>query len=176
MTIELDTQNIHPATELMIEAIGWLHARFAAENVLDLGCGSGILSVLSASVWGAQVLAADISEKAVGDTVKNVAEHGLQRQITAIRSDGFSAPEIAASAPYNLILVNLLAEPIVSWTTDIKHYLSDNGIAALGGILAWQVEGVKDAYKALGFEIVKEFISEPWHLLMVGKNTTITDS
>lgn len=169
MPIAVDTQNLHPATELMLEGLHWLHERYTPENVLDLGCGSGILTALAASTWDARVLAADISEKAVEDTRKNIIAHGLEERVTVTRSNGFSSPEIIARRPFDLILINLLAEPIVSWATDVKSHLSEGGIAALGGILAWQAEGVRQAYKAIGFEIMKEFVREPWHLLLTKK-------
>ncbi|MDE3060920.1 MAG: 50S ribosomal protein L11 methyltransferase, partial [Pseudomonadota bacterium] len=99
MAVELDTENLHPATVLMIEALHWLHERYAAENVLDMGCGGGVLSALSASIWDARVLAADISPKAVEDTSMNIASHGLDGRVTVVQSDGFLSPEIAARTP-----------------------------------------------------------------------------
>ncbi|MDE3015355.1 MAG: 50S ribosomal protein L11 methyltransferase [Pseudomonadota bacterium] len=167
MPITLDGQNLHPATELMLEALEWLHERHDAATALDLGCGGGILSALAASVWGARVLAADIAAKAVEDTRKNMAAHGLERLVTAVRSDGFSAPEIRANAPYDLIFINLLAEPIVRWAGDVKSHLAENGVAALGGILAWQAEGAALAYTGLGFEIINEFARPPWYACLL---------
>ena len=74
MIIAIDTIGIHPATECCFEALQWLHERREFHNLLDMGCGNGILSLAAASIWGdAKTLAVDILEKAIEDTNKNIA-------------------------------------------------------------------------------------------------------
>ena len=65
MPLAINTQHLHPASALCLEALQWLHAREEFANILEIGCGSGILSVACASIWDANIIAADISPKAV---------------------------------------------------------------------------------------------------------------
>ena len=167
MSIAIETPGLHPATELCLAAIQQLHGQYPFRNILDMGCGNGILSVAAAGLWNAPVLAVDISEKAVEDTRRNAREHGLEKLITALRSDGFSAEEISARAPYDLILFNLLAEHVVQMAGEVKSHLTPSGIAVTGGILTWKAAETKAAYEILGFEMLEEIINSPWHLFIL---------
>jgi ribosomal protein L11 methyltransferase len=160
--MQIETQGLHPATELCLMALQWLQEREDFATVLDMGCGNGILSVICAHIWPAQVLAADISEKAVADTTVAIAAEGLSDSITPIRSDGFHHALIHSRAPYDLILINLLAEPIASWAPEVKKHLREGGYVYLGGILQWKSEGIRELYEGFGFEIAQEFSNSPW--------------
>ena len=102
MTINIETNPLHPATGLCIQALQWLHERFAFINALDIGCGNGILTPAAAGLWKTPVLAAAsiIAQQAVDDTTAAGIEHHLSHYVTALRSDGFSNPAISrARAP-----------------------------------------------------------------------------
>ena len=142
-------------------ALQWLQEEHDFHNILDMGCGGGILSVLCAHLWDCNVMAADISEKAVADTKAAVSAENLDG-ITTVRSDGFGHPQIRENAPYDLMLINLLAEPIASWAGDIRQNLAAGGCVYLGGILQWKSDGIRQLYSSLGFEIIKEFTTSPW--------------
>lgn len=180
MPIAFETEGIHPSTGLCLEALQWLHERQDFHNILDMGCGNGILSVAAAAVWDAQVLAVDISEKALEDAKENIENHEIEQNITLLRSDGFSAPEIEARAPYDLILCNMLAEFTVETALYINKLLASNGFCILAGILAWKAETVEAAYTRLGFEIVHKTGNSPWqaailrHSSETGKNAIVT--
>ena len=154
---------MHPTTECCLEALQWLEARQPFAHMLDIGCGSGILSVVAAGLWRqAELLAADISPQAVIDTEHVSREHGLEHCIKIIRSDGFNHPLIRERAPYDLIICNLLAEPITAWAPQMQSHLADKGICLLSGILAWLAPPLEETYRRLGFEVIHTIERSPW--------------
>lgn len=167
MPIALNTEGAHPATHLCLQALQWLQERRDFARVLDMGCGNGILSVAAAAIWDSRVLAADISEQALEDARRNIAANGMEERVTLVRSDGFVAPRIREQAPYDLILFNLLAEPVVAMAQEVKAHLAAGGMAVIGGLLAWKAGGAAQAYQNLGFEIVRQFDDSPWRNYIV---------
>jgi ribosomal protein L11 methyltransferase len=162
MPIAIETAGIHPSTGLCLEALQWLHEDRDFENILDMGCGNGILSTVAASIWEAKVLAVDISEKALADAEKNITDQNVDNLVTLLRSDGFLNPMIRQRSPYDLIICNMLAEFTVETAREVKNHLAKGGICLLAGILAWKADGVETAYAGLGFEIIKEIKNSPW--------------
>lgn len=160
--LAIDTQNLHPSTLACLELLTWLHERATFHKALEIGCGGGILSLATASIWGAQVVAIDISENAVYDTQAAAKAHGLESLVTVLRSDGFSHPAIAESAPYELILCNVLAELQTRLAQDIKKHVIPGGHILLSGILAWKAEATLQVYTGLGFEIAYKIEKSPW--------------
>lgn len=161
--LQLETKNLHPATLLCLEALQRLHLTHACGNILDLGCGNGILSVVAASIWPqAKVLAADISEKAVADAAAAFKENRLARRVQVVRSEGFSHPRLGENAPYDLIFSNLLAHLLVEYAPKLKKHLKTDGYIILSGIQPWQATEVEQVYTGLGFEIVDKIEHSPW--------------
>jgi len=84
-----------------------------------------------------------------------------------VRADGLAHPDIAAGAPYGLILCNLLAQLLLELAADIHRCLQPGGFAVLSGILAWKYPQVTEACKALHFEIVEEIEIREWRAMTV---------
>lgn len=162
MRLDVDSQGLHPTTTSCLEAMAWLQGKRGFSRILDVGCGNGILSLTAAGIWNAQVIAADIAQVAVSDTARHSHEHGMESLITPIRSDGFQHPLIRERAPYDLILFNLLAEPIVQMSPHVKSHLAPGGICILSGILEWLSSDVEAAYTALSFGIMHSILRSPW--------------
>lgn len=166
--------SFHPSTALCLGAMKRLQPRREITNVLDLGCGGGILSVAAAELWPkAAVLAADISPQAVADAGQAFAMRGLEGRAKAIRSDGFSAPEIAARAPYDLILCNLLAGVLVKTAPGLKKHLKPGGLAIISGFMAWQAAEVEQAYASLNMQLIDKAENSPWVAGVVCHKTDI---
>ena len=163
----VDTGNLHPTTELSLGALQRMQERGDFSRILDMGCGSGILSVVAAHGWDAKIMATDISPNAVADARQTMLAYGLQERVTVVRSDGFSAPEIGAQAPYDLIVCNLLADILVRIAPEVKSHLAPGGYAILSGSLTWLAENVEKTYAALGFEIIEKIEHSPWHAYIV---------
>lgn len=171
MPIQVDTAGLHPTTESCLEAFQWLHEEHDFHNILDMGCGGGILSVVAAGIWDTSVLAVDISEKAVADAQKTIADRELAQQVTVLRSDGFKDRRIREKAPYDLIIFNLLAEVLLSMATEVQSHLAPEGVVILSGMLAWKAPETIAAYNDLGFEVLQEFVNTPWHTYILCHNS-----
>lgn len=136
--------------------------------ILDIGCGSGLLSLAATELWPkAQILASDISAAAVRDAGENIRAYKLENRISALRADAYDHAEIRARAPYDLIICNLLADILIRTSPDLKAHLAAGGIAIVSGILAWMQPQVVEAYAALGFEILGEIHIEEWRALLM---------
>jgi ribosomal protein L11 methyltransferase len=133
-----------------------------------VGCGSGLLSIVSAGLWtNANVVATDISPQAINDTQHLCNEHGMQHRVRVIRSDGLNNEVIRNRAPYDLIICNLLAEPIIAWAPDMRAHLKADGVLLVSGILAWFAADVIATYQSLGFEVVHTITRSPWITLVL---------
>ncbi|MBY6204713.1 50S ribosomal protein L11 methyltransferase [Halomonas denitrificans] len=129
----------HPTTALCLE---WLDGQ-AVEgvDVVDYGCGSGILAVAAALMGARRVLAIDHDPQALEATVDNAERNGVADRIVAV------LPEQAPSGTAGLVLANILAGPLVELVDDIAGRVAPDGRLALSGILADQADGVCDAYR-----------------------------
>ncbi|MGE3714487.1 MAG: 50S ribosomal protein L11 methyltransferase [Alphaproteobacteria bacterium] len=167
MTFAIDTSVLHPSSRLGLAALAWLAQRTEFDNALDMGCGSGVLSVMAAQLWAARILAVDISENAVRDATQVIDDHELTERITVIRSDRFAHPAIATHAPYGLIMANMLDQWLVEMATDMKKHLRPGGTIILSGLLEWLAAGTRQAYIDLGFEIQQEFSDSGWRAVIM---------
>ena len=157
---------LHPTTVSCMEAMQVLKEQYSFSHMLDMGCGSGILAVLAAHWWQAEVLAVDISAQAVTDTQALAKAQGMQERVRVLRSDGFSEASITQGAPYDLIIFNLLAEKLVQLAPEVKRHCAPGGICILSGILSWLEADVIRAYEMLGFTLLQRISREPWHTLV----------
>ncbi len=153
----------HPTTAGMLAAIEAVDPhQFSPRIACDMGCGSGILTLAIVRHFGCPVIAADLERRAVETTWHNVTENGMQAQVRAIHSDGFRHEDITAHAPYDLIVMNILAEPLLGLAADAAAALAPGGVLLLSGILAWQEPQITAAYQGLGLELASRLTLKDW--------------
>lgn len=160
----------HVTTQLVIEGLQNLKEYISPRNVLDIGCGSGVLGIVAAILFDCKVIAADIVPQAVELALSNAVANGVATWFDAVRSDGCDHPAIRERAPYDLVLCNVLAGPLTEWAADISGLTQAQGIAMLSGLLRWQADAVKEAYQAQGFGIIAEYELEGWVMLVLRKD------
>lgn len=152
----------HPSTQLVIHLLQELAGQTTFSNILDIGCGSGVLSIAAAALLSAPVLATDINPQAITQTAKNAQLNNVVHLISTLRSDGPHAPEIKQCAPYDMILCNVLTEVMIPWLLTLKGLLVDEGMVCFSGVLAVQEEGFAHYCREAGFTLLESVSHEGW--------------
>ncbi|MDE3015622.1 MAG: 50S ribosomal protein L11 methyltransferase [Pseudomonadota bacterium] len=157
----------HGTTRTCLEALDWLSRRRSFRNILDMGCGSGVLAIAAAKLWNAEVLAADIDAVAVRVAQENARINRMQASVTSVASDGYAGDRIRRAAPFDLVLSNILARPLIAFAPDLARNLAKGGMAVLSGLLASQEKEVLAAHRMQGLALKKRFVQDDWHTLLL---------
>ena len=144
-------------------------AGFAPKSILDLGCGSAVLAVAAAKVWGRNVLASDIDATSVAIAAENAALNGVANKVTTLTAAGFDHPEIAAAAPFDFVFANILAGPLAELAPAMGAHVSKNGRVMLAGLMTEQQAVVKAAYAKAGFRLINRLDQPTWPVLLLVK-------
>lgn len=144
-------------------------------NVLDMGTGSGILSLAAWRMWKAPVLAIDIEEQAITVASNHAKENKIPLgagYVTAIAGDGFNAPVVAEKAPYELIIANILASVLRTMPEQMKAVSDENGYLILSGILEHQADEISKLYTEHGFSETHRRTIDEWSTLIMRNMNT----
>jgi len=159
----------HETTTGCLEAIEALLTERTPTRMIDIGTGTGVLAIALAKRLEAVILATDIDPIAVTTTIDNAVENGVGDQIDAIEATGLDHEEITARAPYDLVVANILAGPLVELALGVGQITQPGGTAILSGILNTQADGVIGAYKAAGFALKDHLKRKDWTTLVLEK-------
>lgn len=153
----------HATTQACLAAIDALARTRRFRRVLDLGCGSGVLAIGAARCWpAARVIAADNDPVAVRVAGENLALNGVAGRVRAVVSDGFGTGAVRRGGPYDLVLANILADPLVALAPAVARHLAPGGAAVLSGLLDRQADRVTRAYAAAGLRPRGRIDRGPW--------------
>lgn len=161
----------HQTTQSCINAISDLNKQgFTPNRILDIGTGSGILSLCAAKLWPeSAITAGDIDDEAVIVTESNARTNRVENQIETLQSDGYKNPKIAQNAPYDLILSNILANPLIAFAADLSHHLKPQGYCILSGFVEDQVDDVLDAHTRHELKLIKLYSMDNWRAALMQK-------
>ncbi len=149
----------HETTRMCLEELE-TYAPGAA-HVMDIGCGSGILSVAAAKLGAERITAVDIDENAVAATKEISAVNGTADKLTVLTADLTDGIDDKA----DVIVANIFAGTIIRLCGDIRRTLLPKGVFISTGIIADRLDEVKKAYAENGFEIINERAMGEWRLL-----------
>ncbi len=157
----------HASTRGCLLALDWLARRRRPRTVLDLGTGSGILAIAAARIWPCRVVAVDNDPVAVSVARGNLRENGVERRASVHRVEGCRGVLVGRRAPFDLILANILADPLLAMARDLRNRLAPGGIAVLSGLLDRQADRVERAYTLLGLRPVRRIRLDRWTTLLL---------
>ena len=156
----------HATTRLCLTA---LEKRVkGGEKVLDLGCGSGILSIAALKLGAKEALAVDIDDKCLTVAYDNAALNGIGKDTYTVKvgdilSDQAVQAEIGGG--YDIVLANIVADVITALGPMVHGLMKKDGLFLCSGIIDTRAEEVKGKLKEAGLEILEERSSEGWFAL-----------
>ncbi len=144
----------HATTHGCLLAIDEQTRRGRFSRVLDLGCGSGVLAIAVArALPHARVLASDIDVQSVRVAQDNFSANGVRARIRAVCATGLDHPALREASPFDLLVANILAGPLVKLAPSVARAVRRGGRLVLSGILIPQAPEVIAAYRAAGFRL-----------------------
>jgi ribosomal protein L11 methyltransferase len=134
-------------------------------RIVDLGTGTGLLAFAARHLWPhARVMATDIDPIAIEVTREN-AELNEVEEIALIVADGARDPRIVDAAPFDLIIANILAGPLVAMAPEIAAIAAPHATIVLAGLLSNQADKVQAAYRAVGCCVAEMDVRGDWTIL-----------
>jgi ribosomal protein L11 methyltransferase len=156
----------HPTTRGCLLMLDWLlKTGFKPANMLDMGCGSGILAMAFCKAARGRAIGVDCDPDSVAIAKDNIRVNGLRGAMRAVLGNGYRTPLVRTQAPYDLIMANIFAGPLCRMAYDLKRCLKPNGAAILSGLLTRQANGVIAAHRMQGLRLVKHLKIGEWSAL-----------
>jgi ribosomal protein L11 methyltransferase len=135
------------------------------KNMLDVGCGSGILAMSFAKASGGKATGVEIDTLSASIAKENVINNKLEKFVRIVKGDAYKSKTVVKSAPYDLIMANIFAEPLRKMAKDLKRNLKPDGTAILSGLLNSQANDVIAAHAKVGLEPIKHIKIGEWSVL-----------
>lgn len=158
---------------LTIDALKRQGARFI--NIVDVGTGTGILAFAARKVWPlAQVIASDIDPVSIEVTAENGVVNDIRTgrgrgAIELVVAPGLAHPRLRRRAPYDLIVANILAGPLIDLAPSLSSALEAGGTLVLAGLLDTQADDVIAAYRRRGLRLAGRIQIGDWPTLRLVK-------
>jgi ribosomal protein L11 methyltransferase len=159
----------HETTTGCLEAIDRILKRTRPKNPIDVGTGTGVLAIALAKRLRVPVIASDIDPIAVTTTEENARDNGVAKYIQSVEAAGLDHSKIIAKAPFDLVVANILAGPLVSLAPDMNRLVTKGSTIILSGILITQAARVVAAYSRLGMVVRFKIMKKEWATLALEK-------
>lgn len=168
LIIELDPgmafgTGTHPTTVLCIQALERTVKK--DDLVVDVGTGSGVLSIAAALLGAKEVVALDLDEVAVESAKLNVELNNVHNVVSVSQNNLLDG----ISKPVDVVVANILAEVIIRFTDDVARVVKKDGYFIASGIISQKKQEVKEAIEKSGLTIVETVLMEDWVAIIAKK-------
>lgn len=143
--------------------------RRRVNKVLDLGTGSGVLSIAALKAGAKRAIGTDIDLDSVRVADENAAKNNVAYRFKGLHCSGTRSPVIQGDAPFDTVFANILARPLVGLAPDIYRCTAPGGAIILSGLLRHQEPQVIGAFKGRGLSLIKRFHRDGWSTLLLEK-------
>lgn len=158
----------HNTTKLCLELLE--KAVQGGERILDLGCGSGILSIGGILLGAKEATAVDIEENAVATALENAVKNNISMEkYHAYCGDIISDTDLRKKigSGYDIITANIVADVLIAMSTLFRTFLNPESILIISGIITERKSEVVDAVVEAGFEVIEEAEGDGWAAVML---------
>ncbi len=163
----------HPSTAACLMALDRLAKGRSFLRPLDMGCGSGILTLAMAGTWKVPVIACDIDPEAVRVTAQNAGNNGRitngGRRVRAVHGPGYQTPAVRDGGPYDLICANILTRPLCDMAGDAARLLDRHGVIILSGMVERDAMRVIGRHRSHGLHLIRTITLEGWITIVMGR-------
>ena len=165
LIIELDPgmafgTGTHPTTVLCIQALERTVKQ--GDYCIDVGTGSGVLSIAAAMLGAEKVQALDLDEVAVESAKENIILNKVQEIVTVSQNNLLEG----INEKVDVVVANILAEVILRFTEEAANTVKQGGYFITSGIIAAKKDQVKEAIEKAGFDIIETLLMEDWVALI----------
>jgi ribosomal protein L11 methyltransferase len=140
-------------------------------NLADIGTGTGLLAFAGRALWpAARAIASDIDAVCTGVVEENARLNavplGTRRgELAMVTAEGMAHPLLHARAPYDLLIANILAGPLIALAGEFADAVAPRGHLLLAGLLERQEPAVRAAYRTAGFRLAERLVNGDWSIL-----------
>lgn len=156
----------HPSTRGCLLALEALARRHRFRKPLDIGVGTGILSIAAAKLLRRRVLARDIDPNAVAVARHNRTHNGVAGLVRVRQAAGYRDRALRQSS-FDLVMSNILARPLALMARDLARVLAPGGVAVLSGLLRRQEPIVLAPHRGLGVVLERRIVVDGWSTLVL---------
>jgi len=163
----------HASTAGCLTVLDQLAREKRFHHPLDMGCGSGILAIAAAKTWRVPVIASDHDPEAARVTTLNARTNGVGPLVRSICGAGYQSRPVRRGRPYDLIIANILARPLIAMAADVGRQLrptrDGGGTVILSGLLERDGNWVAAAHRRQGLTLQRRHLRDGWLTLVMSR-------
>jgi ribosomal protein L11 methyltransferase len=158
----------HATTALCLQALEALAQQpYEVKKLADIGCGTGILALAAKRLWPeSYVIGGDMDAPSVETAIENAEKNGMAG-LPFVAAAGTGHPHIQEQAPYDVLVANILAGPLIELAADLTAVVREEGVIVLSGLLTRQEEEVLAAYEAQAWKADERLRHDEWSALVL---------